>query len=247
MVPRSKNTNKNPEEKPVNICDICGAPHALLRTFTDDDVIVDALSGYTCQECLDIEEDYVEKLADKLNENQKLRDQLAERFQRIRQDGKAHFIGNHGLGVKHEKCEICGQGHSYLCIVEDHFEGHVEMLDEIAGWFCADCITTGIQRTHTNKVLHELMLFWKDTDEAKQESLNKSAFKQGNELGVQEAVYNRKAECMEKARLAYEGTPVKVVIKTGGEGDTCSFCGKTFGKDHKCGDMQNTRGDMNAF
>ena len=257
MISRSKDTNKNQKEKPVNICDICGAPHALLRTFTDDDdVIVDSLSGFTCQGCLNIEEDYVEKLADKLNGNQKLRDQLAERFQRIRQDGKAHFIGNHGLGVKHEKCEICGQGHSYLCIVEDHFEGHVEMWDEIAGWFCADCITTGIQQTHVAKAIRELRLFWEECDDvkaryttymttayyidaaAKQDSSNNfmSAIKRGIELEEQESVYKKKAERMEKARIAYEGTPLKTIIKTAEEGKPCFLRGKTFGKDCKCED-----------
>ena len=80
------------------------------------------------------------------------------------------------------------------------------------------------------------MLFWKDTDEAKQESLNKSPFKQGNELAVQETVYNRKAECMEKTELAYKGIPVKTIIKIAEEGNRCFLCGKTYGKDCKCED-----------
>jgi hypothetical protein len=256
MYQRKKFQLLKPKQEENN-CDICGAPHALLGTITNDDgIIVDELSGFICHECLDVEDDYVEKLVDELNGNQKLKGQFAERFKKIRLKNKADFIGKYGLGVKHEKCEICGQDNSYLCVVEDHFKGHVEMWDELAGWFCADCITTGIHQTHMYKVLYEFSQFRKDCNDvkaryktymtmpcyvdeaAKQEASSnfESAIKRGIELEEQESVYKRKAESMEKARLAYEGTPVKIVIRTAKEGDLCSLCGKTYGKDCKCED-----------
>jgi ribosomal protein S14 len=290
------------QKQEENRCDICGAPDAIIRTFEHPEYgIIDWLSGFTCQKCLDADKEHehvnkmweiknaedreyntlaeeLEKLynrtngnpdaedveritirLDELDKNQEVRDQLAKRFQRVRLGDKAYFICTHGQGVKHEKCEVCGQGNSFLCIVEDQFESHVEMLDEIAGWFCLDCITTGIQDTHTGKALRELLIFRNDCENVKEKyqffmsrgksQLTKremkeclSIFKHGKELEKQEALYKRKAESMKKTRLEYMDIPLKTVIKTAGAGDPCFLCGKTCGKDHKCGDMQDAGG-----
>jgi hypothetical protein len=50
------------------------------------------------------------------------------------------------------------------------------------------------------------------------------------------AMYKDSAERIRTARLAYEGTPVTLVIKPAIEGKPCILCGKTYGKGCKCGD-----------
>lgn len=201
-----------------------------------------------------VEEEIIKNRLEELEKNQEVRDKLKERFQRVRLSRKVCLISKYGQGVNHD-CNICGHDNSYLCIVEGHGDGNVKMLDEIAGYFCADCITTGRLRTYMSKALREYIQFRKErediyvkkttfrnkpcyTDEAIQESLNgfTPIFQIGNKLEVQETVYKRNAELMEKARLTYEGTPVKIVIRTARESDTCALCGRVCGQDHKCRD-----------
>jgi hypothetical protein len=184
---------------------------------------------------------------DELDKNQEARDQHAERYHQVILINTADFIGKYGLGVKHKKCEICGQGNSYLCIFEDHYEGCVEIFDELSFWACADCNSNGRQITHRAKILRESIQYWIECDNVKKEyelgawksreemKSYLSTFEHGKELEAQEAKYKSTAKLMRAERLSYQDIPVKMLIKTGGEGDTCFLCSKTIGKDHKCG------------
>jgi hypothetical protein len=185
-------------------CDLCGTPTAQIRTITRNNVIDNALSGFTCQDCLDAEEDYVEKLEDELNNNPKLRDQRAEQFQRIRLGEKADFICKYGPGVKHINCKICGQGFSYQIVVEDHFPDHIIIRDEISNFFCSDCIVNGSMQTHVTESLLKLLQFRKASEDVKKKyeffkSLSESqfinekknfisTFEHGKELEAEEAI-----------------------------------------------------------
>ena len=182
-----------------------------------------------------------------------MRDQLAERFQRIRLKNKQHFIDKYGKGVNQE-CSICGQNSSYLYIFEDNCEGSVDIWDEINFWTCADCASNGRNDTHRAKVLREFMLFSRECDHVRdkykfynsivgtplyteEERKNFiSIIEYGKELEEQEAMYKRNAKRMKNARQAYEGKLIKTIIKTGGQGDTCFLCGKKIGKGCKCSD-----------
>jgi DNA repair exonuclease SbcCD ATPase subunit len=109
----------------------------------------------------------IERITNRLEEldkNQEMRDQLAQRYNGVISNNKASFLFEYGPGVEHEKCKVCGQSHSYLYIVEDHFFNPAKILYEISGWFCADCIINGRQDTHTSKALRELMQYRTECD-----------------------------------------------------------------------------------
>ena len=82
---------------------------------------------------------------------------LSDRRRTTTSKNKAEFIEEYGLGLEHVSCEICGQSSSYLFIVENHLESPIEILFEISGWFCADCLATGMQEKYTKEALHELI------------------------------------------------------------------------------------------
>jgi hypothetical protein len=187
-----------------NVCDICGAPTTNLRTITHPKHgIIEALSGYTCLKCVDEgkESEYVNELMDKFNENPDLADQLELRFDQILNDKINNFTSENGPGVD-KKCEICGKSNSYLCVVEDRFEGNPRIIDKFSGFYCAECIVSGQKDTHIDKAIKGL-----------------------EKRKPRPDVLARRAKLMEKERLAYKGNPFKTVIAAMKHGDTCSCCG----------------------
>jgi hypothetical protein len=153
---------------------------------------------------------------------------------------KAGFIEEYGLGLKHVSCEICGQNSSYLFIVENHLEDPMEILLEISGWFCADCLATGMQEKYTKEAFHKLIHVRKRIDEIKARDMgflitpsSSKKVKQDNfssylsaidyDLLAQEVVYSTRAKCINESILAYEGTPVKIVIEKDSGGDPCFY------------------------
>ena len=236
-----------------NICDICGAPNALLRTITNPELgIIDELSGFTCQECIDADKeyDYLKSLVNELDSDDELRDQLIARFETVRLEQKGFFISNYGLGIKGKRCEVCENEISYLCIVEDHYpDGRVEMLDEISMWCCVDCISTGRQKTRMENEFRELMSFRIECDDVKtkldkfMEILNPTR-KQRNEfmelverlqeLIEEENIYDAKSKVMKKERLVYKNVPIKTIIKTVEAGERCFCCGEIHSENHQC-------------
>jgi hypothetical protein len=136
--------------------------------------------------------------------------------------------------------------------IEDHLDDCIHVLYEISGFFCSDCITNGRMQTYVANSLSYLEHFWEIYEEAaeasaifeymseseKEEEMDNFsdsiALVQGMEFEVD--IYLTKAESMKKAMLEFDGTPVKMIINTGGEEDPVILCGKTYGKGCKCGD-----------
>lgn len=204
-----------------NICDICGAPNALIRTITHKDQVVNELSGFTCEYCIEanVENTFVANLIEKLETNDELRKELAERFRQMRLNQKGIFIANYGTGVEREKCELCGQNYAYLCTVEDYKDdGDVEVLDEISGWFCADCITMGREKTCFENRIRDLIQFRIVCDNP---TLAAGHFK---EMADKAMEYADRTVRMGVARKNYTGIPVKTAIMTAEPGEKCICC-----------------------
>ena len=211
----------------INHCDICGAPDAMIRTITRENRIIDELSGFTCEGCMsdNTEHDFVADLSDKLETNTRLRTVLAERFRMIRMKEKGLFISSYGTGIEHEKCEICEQSYSYLCVVEDHKDnGDIKVLDEVSGWFCADCITMGREKTCLEDRVRDLVVFNIVCDNSQ---LSAGRYK---DIADQALDYARRTVRMGKARELYTGVPVKTLIMSAIKGQKCCSC---------CGDIEN--------
>ena len=235
-------------DEDTRVCDICGAADAMIRTMsTPDEGIINELSGYTCQKCLDEEkeEPYICDLMDELETNKRLKKLLYDRFAQIRMQQKGMFISDHGLGVKGERCEICGANTSYLCIVEDHYPNNrIEMLDELSMWCCADCISMGRQKTRMENefiafmhfriqmnAIYEKLKACANNTELNDIELTPEIL---DDMVNQESDYEAIARVMEKARFSYTGVPVKTIIKTAEKGERCFCCGEICGKDHEC-------------
>lgn len=197
----------------------------------------------------------VTNLLDELDKNQKDRDQLEMRFIKIRNDIVTDFGFEYGPGVEDKHCQICGCESSYLCVVQSSCDNRTHIWDHLSGWFCLDCVITGIMDTHIEKELCELLTFmkeWQDVREkyeffesviGKSQFTEKeiksyvSTYKHRKELGEKKVRYDRRAEYLMYDRLGYEYfEPVMFVIEPAKLGDTCLFCDETYGKNFKCED-----------
>jgi hypothetical protein len=204
-------------------CDICGAPSAAIRTITLDGEIINELSGFSCDSCMGQEEEqeYVEELDEKLEKDEDLRKQLYDRFNTIRFNEKSIFISRYGVGESNEKCELCSKRNAYLCIVEkQHTDGSRDILDELTGWYCIDCITTGIEESHTENELKKLVFFHAVCENP---ILGLGRFPQ---LEKQAKEYSMRTSRMRKARDKYTGIPIKTLLMIATQGQKCSCCGE---------------------
>jgi hypothetical protein len=222
------------------VCDICGKVTSNVRIVVGGDFqAVDELCGFTCKECYDKEETYMDSLVTALNNQPDLIDKYAKKFQKVRIKMKGALIANYGLVDDTKKCSLCKKHGAYLCVVEnDEPNITVKSLDELSDWYCIDCVSLN---NHYNDIEEKFLdyIMFKETLDELMSKVRDDTFSEHKMSAADAKVlrddirkmmvigtkYKTHAEVMEKARRAYLNVPLKIIIRAAEEGEVCSICG----------------------